>query len=68
MTRVLTLWPQVHLAQTDLPCDVCGQAVELRRQRVTSSQLDEARTWWLVSQRCVSCGSYSEAVREWGEP
>jgi hypothetical protein len=38
--------------------------MDARSQRVTASDLDERRTWWLSSTKCEGCGSYSEELEE----
>ena len=65
---VLTLWGWNELVGSEgLICHCCegaGTSIELRRQRVTSSQLDEWKIWYLVSLKCVACGTYSQEVKE----
>jgi hypothetical protein len=63
MERVLTMWPQVRRSSGE-PCPVCGSRMDARSQRVTASDLDERRTWWLASQKCEGCGSYSEELED----
>jgi hypothetical protein len=40
--------------------------MDARSQRVTASDLDERRTWWLASTKCEGCGSYSEELEDGG--
>ena len=65
MERVLTMWPQVRRSSGE-PCPMCGSRMDARSQRVTASDLDERRTWWLASQKCEGCGSYSEELEDGG--
>jgi hypothetical protein len=55
MERVLTMWPQVRRSSGE-PCPVCGSRMDARSQRVTASDLDERRTWWLTRHSCEGCG------------
>ena len=61
--HITTTWPQVRMGGGK-PCPECGSRTAERSQRVTASDLDERRTWWLTRHSCEGCGWAQDEISQ----